>query len=90
MGRIEGSTELAARLGSPIRPGWWIGGGQSVSKLGSCWALEFTVSGPKGSGKVFARGTPQLPEPSESVLVTIDGTGERLELVKSMPTRKGR
>jgi hypothetical protein len=95
MDRIEVSSELADRLGRPIRAGWWIGGEEPVAKFGTFYSLSFTVSGPKGSARVSARTTwfppyKAEPVPSESVLVIIDGTGERIELVKPRSVREGR
>jgi len=95
--RIESSRELAARLGQPVRPGWWVGGGmEPISSKANGgergWLLKFSVSGPKGSGRVCARAAcaPGERELSQSVLVTLDGSGERLELVKPRLMRKSR
>ena len=87
MERIGDSDELADRLGRPIRPGWWVSGGQVLSKLGARWDFEFIVSGPKGSGRVAARGIYSFEKKSESVVVTVRGSGEKLELVKPAPAR---
>jgi hypothetical protein len=97
--KIEASDELAQRLGRPVRPGWLVSGGQGPGQVkdGSCdygWSYDFTVAGPKGSGKVHARrmdscraGADAHRQWSDSVLVIIDGSGERLELVKPRPAQ---
>jgi hypothetical protein len=47
-------------------------------------ALVFSVTGPKGGGKVVYQGTKEGGEwRTVQHLVTIDGTGEVIELVKA-------
>ncbi len=94
MADIEASDELARRLGRPIRPGWLVSGrwGYDEGKDGSYdggWSYDFSVAGPQGSGHIQARRvdarrsrTDRDGQWSDSILVIVDGTGERLELVK--------
>jgi hypothetical protein len=51
--QVRTDPKVAKALGGPLEDGWWVKGKVSEAE-GRAW-LEFTVSGPEGTGKVVAR-----------------------------------
>jgi hypothetical protein len=91
MDRVRANKELAQRLGSPIRAGWWVSGSAPLSKAGEFWHFEFAISGPKGSARVWADkelSNPLDSKQTEKLFVTIDSTGERIDLTEPQPSVK--
>jgi hypothetical protein len=51
--QVRKDSRVAGALGGPLQEGWWVGG--KVSEAEGRARLEFTVSGPEGTGKVVTR-----------------------------------
>ena len=91
MAALESSGELAARLGRPLSVGWWVSGSEQLAKSGEQWHFEFSISGPKGSAHVWTEGKGLLGHGAvqrERLLVTVDQTGECIELAGPQSARE--
>lgn len=73
-------------LGEPIEPGWTgsfnFGTEDGVPRID----FETTISGPRGTATLLARGTrPGADWTFERLTVVVDGTGERIDLLAPIP-----
>jgi hypothetical protein len=51
--RADASAALAARLGHPLKYGWWSSSEIEINEAAGHAELEFSVSGPKGNGNLY-------------------------------------
>lgn len=85
--RLEASAEVADLLGAPIATGWPTGAIRISGASGNA-TLSFSVSGPKGNGRVALAATKQNGAWSLLGLnLTIDGSDRVIDLLR--PTRAG-
>jgi len=78
----ESSPVLAERLGQPMKTGWFVSGSIEVTPASGHAELAIPISGPKGSGTIYAEarkraGMWQL----EMLQFGKDGSTERLDLL---------
>lgn len=85
----QDSPEVQEKLGTPITPATFASGAVSVTNNTGTAALVFSVTGPKGGGKVIYQATKQDGEwkPTQHI-VTIDGSGEVIDLQKAAPPKE--
>jgi len=57
MQTVQRSPCVVQRLGSPIKAGWFIGGGMRTTNAEGSADLDFSVSGPKNSGRMHVVAT---------------------------------
>ncbi|HUT60800.1 MAG TPA: cytochrome c oxidase assembly factor Coa1 family protein [Phycisphaerae bacterium] len=76
------------RLGEPIEAGWLVSGQINVSGGSGHANLSIPISGPKGGATVYVKATKSAGEWTLTCLVVkIDRTGERIELVTEPATQ---
>ncbi|MDN7124563.1 cytochrome c oxidase assembly factor Coa1 family protein [Pseudidiomarina terrestris] len=69
-------------LGEPIEPGFLVLGNVNISGPGGNAELQYSISGPKGEGTVFAYAIRDTGEwQLQRVVVDIDGAHERLQII---------
>jgi hypothetical protein len=72
---------VIAALGSPIKPGLWVGGNVNVDNGAGNAEINFPISGPKGKGTVYAEAKKSVGNWTYSVLtVKVDG-GSTIDLL---------
>lgn len=69
-------------LGTPIEDGWFPTGHVESGGTGGTSDLAIPVSGPRGSGTLYARAVSEMGQWRLTLLVLkVDGTGERIDLL---------
>jgi hypothetical protein len=85
VGAVEaarGSEVVQERLGTPIEEGFFFSGNIQTSGASGSASLAIPLSGPGGKGTVYAEAAKRAGEWSYGVLVVeVDGTGERIDLL---------
>lgn len=80
------SAEVQEKLGTPITAATFASGAVSVNNNTGTAALFFSVTGPKGGGKVIYEGTKQGGEwKTVKHQVIIDGSSVAIDLVQPAP-----
>jgi hypothetical protein len=68
-------------LGEPIEPGWYMSGSINVSGSSGEADIMIPISGPRGTGRIYAVATKSAGRWSYEILeVEIDGQPERIDL----------
>lgn len=82
--RASASSQVQARLGTPLKRGWFTSGSVQTNNGASSADVNIPVSGPKMSGHIHAVGTRQPGGEWVFTLfeITIDGTTERINLLQ--------
>jgi hypothetical protein len=71
-------------LGEPIEAGWYMTGTIRVSGASGTADITIPISGPRGTGTIFAAGTKRAGQWSYEVLeVEVDGLSERIDLLEA-------
>ena len=79
---VEASPEARAALGSPIERGWWLMGSIHVTGPSGDADIVFPVSGPEGSGKLYAIGSKRAGEWTLELLeLQVEGRDGRIDLL---------
>lgn len=82
---VERSPQGAKQIGSPIETGIPSGSLQTSGPRGSA-SLAYSVSGPKGKGKVYVEATMALGKwQVDRLVLEQDGTGTRTEIDPRLP-----
>jgi hypothetical protein len=80
--RAQASTVAVERLGSPIRKGWLVTGKTEHINNVETVDMSIPLSGPKGSGKLYAVGTKADGHWSyETLQLAMEGEAGRLDLL---------
>ncbi len=81
--RAKANPEVVAVLGTPIKEGFFVSGNTNVNGGSGKADLSIPISGPKGSGTIYATATKSAGEWNYSQLVVeIAATKERIDLEK--------
>jgi hypothetical protein len=81
--RAKANPRVTAALGTPIKEGWFVGGSTEVSGGSGKSDLTIPISGPKGTGTIYAFATKSEGEWHYSKLVVkIQNTGETIDLAE--------
>lgn len=79
--RAKNDPRVTAALGTPIKESWFVGGSTQVSAGSGRSDLTIPISGPKGSGTIYAYATKSAGEWHYSKLVVkIKDSGETIDL----------
>ena len=82
LAKVQSSQEVTGRLGTPVKPGWWMSGNINVSGPSGNADISFPISGPKGKATVYATGTKSTGRWRLDLLqVAYDGSEERTNLL---------
>lgn len=85
--RAKANQAVAARIGTPMKPGWFTTGNIAVTDDTGSANLSLSLSGPKGKGRLYVEATRQagvwrleslefVPHGSEEQMNLLDGAGE--------------
>ena len=84
--RAREDLRVVEALGEPIEPGWWMMGSINISGPSGDADFSLPLSGPDGSGTLYVVAEKSAGEWAfETLLVEIDGTGERIDLLGDGP-----
>ncbi len=87
--RAQTNPEVVAALGEPIRDGWFVSGKTEVSGGGGEADLAIPVSGPKGSGTIYAVAEKSAGRWNYSKLqIEVKATGQRIDLQADVPSNE--
>ncbi len=79
----QNDPDVIAALGEPIEAGWWVMGTISTSGLSGEGDLIIPISGPDGSGTLYATGRRDTGEWTYFTLaVEVDGREELIDLMR--------
>jgi hypothetical protein len=82
LAKAESSSELAERLGRPLKAGWFVSGNIEVTPASGHAELAIPVSGPKGSGVLYAEAKKKAGLWRLEILqFGSEGTADRLDLL---------
>ncbi len=80
--QAHASPAVTEALGTPLVEGFFVQGNINVTPASGVANLKIPISGPKGSGQVYAEATKSVGEWSYSVLsVKLDGSGQEINLL---------
>lgn len=83
LSRAKANPAVVRALGAPIKEGLFVSGSIQVSGPSGDAELAIPVSGPKGKGTIFLEARKSAGRWSFSkLLVEVDGTTERIDLLK--------
>jgi len=83
---VQASPEVQAELGTPIKAGFMLQGNINYQNSGGDADIYYPVSGPNGSATVYVTATrAQGQWTFDDVTVSIDATGERIDLLSTSP-----
>ncbi len=77
---VKNNPQVIASIGSPVKDGWYMTGTIKTSGSGGEADISFPVSGPQGSGKVYAVAEKSAGKWTFTTLVFEDERGERIYL----------
>ena len=78
------SPQALAVLGAPVEAGWWLMGSINVSGPSGDADIVFPVSGPEGSGKLYAIGEKRAGQWTLELLeLEVEGRDGRIDLLKN-------
>jgi hypothetical protein len=81
--RARASPAVVEQLGTPIEPSKFVSGSINISGDSGDADLSIPVSGPKGSGTLYARAEKRAGEWHFSLLAFVSGNGQlRIDLLK--------
>ncbi len=84
----QSNPALAERLGYPLKTGWFVSGSIEVTPASGHAELAIPISGPKGSGTIYAEARKRAGLWHLEVLqFGNDGSSERLELLPADPSK---
>ena len=80
--KARNTPAVAEALGKPIEAGWWFTGNINVSGPSGSADLAIPISGPKGSGTIYAVATKRAGEWRFKLLeVAVEGQAQRIPLI---------
>lgn len=86
LAKARANAQVKAALGTPIEPGFVVSGSINVANDSGNAELSFPVSGPQGSGTIYATATKAAGRWSYSTMVCeIGNTGNRINLLADTP-----
>jgi hypothetical protein len=86
LARAKAHPAVVEALGSPIKEGLLVSGNTNVNGASGEASLSIPISGPKGKGTIYVKAEKSLGRWNYSDLVVeIQKTGERIDLVRSPP-----
>jgi Cytochrome oxidase complex assembly protein 1 len=86
LAKAKANPAVTEALGSPIKEGLFLSGNTNVNGAFGEADLAIPISGPKGKGTIYVKAGKSLGHWHYSDLVVeIQKTGERIDLVKSPP-----
>ncbi len=81
LARAQGSAEVTAALGSPLKEGWFLSGKTNVEGSSGDADLAIPITGPKGSGTIYAVARKTAGQWEYTRLeVAVKETGQRIVL----------
>ena len=87
LARAQRDPQVEAALGRPLEIGWFLPTGSLRTDAGGGGQVDLTlpISGPRGSGTLIISGvrTRGVWE-SDRLIVTVDGTGQRIDLLRDL------
>jgi hypothetical protein len=79
--RTEASAAVAAALGTPIRPGFFVTGDISINGSSGKAELVIPISGPKGDAAIYVEASKILGAwHFDRLVVQVGNTGDRIDL----------
>ena len=75
------NPQVIAALGTPIEPGWLVGGNVNVDNDRGSAEIDFPISGPKGKAKVHAEASKESGKWIYSVLTVHVENGATIDLL---------
>lgn len=82
MSEAQASSKMTERLGQPLKRGWFVSGNIEVTPASGHAELAIPVSGPKGSGTLYAEARKQAGLWHLNLLqFGSEGSTERLDLL---------
>ena len=86
LAKAKAHPAVIEALGEPIEDGFFVSGNTNVNGAAGESNLAIPISGPKGKGTIYLKAEKSLGRWNYSDLVVeIQKTGERIDLVKSPP-----
>jgi hypothetical protein len=86
LARAKADPRVVSALGQPIKPGMFVSGSSNSSGGSEHADLAIPISGPKGSGKIYAVAVRSGGKITYTTLaVEVQKTGERIELAGAEP-----
>lgn len=87
LARAKADPRVVAALGSPIKDAFFVSGNTNVSGTSGHADMTIPISGPKGKGTIYFVASKFAGEWTFSkLIVEIEKTGERIDLVQDPPT----
>ena len=84
--RAKSNAEVAEALGSPLKEGWFLSGKTSVDGASGEADIAIPISGPKGSGTIYAVAEKSAGKWVYTTLqLEVKGTDKRIELEPDAP-----
>ena len=88
--KVKGNPQVVASTGYPVKEGWYMSGSIHINGPSGNADISFPVSGPKGSGKVYAVAKKSAGIWTFKTLVFEDEKGERVNLIVEGPFKEKR
>jgi hypothetical protein len=86
LARAKADPRVISALGQPIKPGMFVSGNTNSSGGSEHADLAIPISGPKGSGKIYAVAVRSGGKTTYTTLaVEVEKTGKRIELTGGEP-----
>lgn len=80
--RMQANPAVVQALGEPVKDGLYVTGNIQVNGPAGSADLSFPVSGPKGKGMAYLKGTKSMGAWTlEELVVEVNATGERIDLL---------
>jgi hypothetical protein len=86
LAQVEAAPVVSSTIGLPLKQGWFVSGSINTSGDAGEADISFSVSGPKGSGKIYAVSKEAAGVwHSETLQLQPDGQADRIDLLQGQP-----
>jgi hypothetical protein len=84
--QVQAAPAVISAIGLPLKQGWFVSGNISTSGDAGDADISFSISGAKGSGKVYAVSKEVAGVwHSETLQLQLDGQADRIDLLQGQP-----
>jgi hypothetical protein len=85
--QVQAAPIVSSTIGLPLKQGMFVSGNINTSGDAGDADISFSVSGPKGSGKIYAVSNETGGVwHSETLQLQVDGQSDRIDLLQAQPT----
>jgi len=85
--KAQASSAVAEALGTPVEPGYFVGGSVNVKDSSGDAALSIPLSGPKGKGSLSLKATKVAGQwVFSSLALDVEGSGKHIDLMGDVST----